>query len=120
MFYRPSNEHTARKKFDANCFPLSDISVLGGPYLMIQCSTNAKATVHALILRNGITFVSFVNRSVTTNRNRYPFFVFVSGPSMSIDNASRGLCAGNNRNGCVRFRNLTRFLAHALHLRTVL
>ena len=68
------------------------MSVSSGPYLKIQCSTNALATFSAVIVRRGTTCV---NRSVITSMNRIFHFVVVSGPSMSMATERNGTVAGN-------------------------
>ena len=40
MLEIPRSEQTAYNNFAANCFPLSDINVFGGPYLKNHASTN--------------------------------------------------------------------------------
>ena len=45
MFDIPRSEQKAWKKFAANCFPLSEIIVFGGPYLKTHVSKNAAGTV---------------------------------------------------------------------------
>ena len=70
MFEIPRSEQTAWKNFSANFFSLSDINVLGGPYLKTYDSTNATAAVQASNLRKGTTCVNFEKRSDMTRRNR--------------------------------------------------
>ena len=70
MFEIPRSKQTAWKNFAANCFPLSEINVFGGPYLKTHASTNATATVQASILRKGTTCVNFEKWSDITRRNR--------------------------------------------------
>jgi hypothetical protein len=49
-----------------------------------------------VVVDKGYARVSFVNRSVITNRKRFPLSVVVNGPIISIATNSMGALGGNN------------------------